>query len=307
MKDATFWKQYPVVTDPGEIEKIVRKENFISGNVSYELLCLKHRDKKTCLLISIGTGGHAYVFAELAYLIFNKGFDVFIMPKHGGSTVPELMQRHEDAVNYLRGAYGEHIHVFAEGLGGFVVFYLALKGIQLRSLIFENSPAVLTDPAFHLALKRDGKAGRRRAFLLPWVAGLVKIFPKFPVPIKTYLDWHEMMDQDGKHRKLEKKLVQLYDQDPDFDKTYPLNAIMSLVNSPPPGAIEQLSTPTLFIYAKRGVITSYLRQLFSKLTMTRKRWVEVDGSVFWMLSEPDRAADIITRWISEIELTPVQF
>lgn len=299
MKNKNYWKQYPVVTNPDDIEKIIGKEYFVSEDKNYELLSMKHSQNNFCLLISMGSGGHAYVFAELAYLIYKKDIDVFIMPKHGPHTISELVIRHEDAVKYLQKNYGDNIHIYSEGLGGLSVFYLALKGINIKSYVFENSPAILTEPAFHEAMKKDGKAGRRRAFLLPFFRILEKVFPKLPIPIRTYLAWHEVIDKDVNNHEKENKLVRTYDNDPDFDRSYPLKAVMSLVNTPPPGLIENLKTPTLFIFAKRGLIPSYLKNLFSRLTMKNKSLEEIDGGVFWMLSNPEEAAEIIVKWVNE--------
>ena len=52
----------------------------------------------TNILISQGSGGHGYVFAELAYYLRLAGYNVFIRPKHGGRTVDQLLTRHEAAL-----------------------------------------------------------------------------------------------------------------------------------------------------------------------------------------------------------------
>jgi len=299
MINKTYWKQYPVLTNPDEIEKVIHKEGFVSHDINYELLALKHSKNSSCLLISMGSAGHAYVFAELAYLIYKEGFDVFIMPKHGGLTISELLARHEDALTYLQKKY-KKINIYSEGLGGLTVFYLGLKGEELNSMIFENSPALLTEKAFHDAMKRGGKAGKRRAFLLPIFKILVRIFPNMPIPIKAYLAWHEVIDMDTKNYEKEIKLVSAYDHDPDFDKRYPLRAVMSLVNTPPPGKLEDIQTLILFIYAKKGLIPTYIKELFSRLKTQQKELVEIDGGVFWMLSNPDKAANIIIKWLHKV-------
>lgn len=299
VKDNNYWKQYPVEVNADEIEKCISKEIFFSEDRKYELLSIKHPDNRPCLLISMGSGGHAYVFVELAYLIYKKGVNVFIMPKHGGFTVTELVKRHVDALNHLRASY-ENVHIYSEGLGGLVVFYLALNDAKITSLIFENSPAILTEDAFHDAMKKDGKAGRRRAFLLHFFKQIVKVFPKFPVPIRAYLAWHEVIDSNSKNHDIENKLVSAYDHDPDFDKSYSLEAVMSLVNTPPPASIDKLNIPTLFIWAKRGLIPAYFKNVFSRLMVKQKHLEEVDGGVFWMLSNPEKASELIANWIKNV-------
>ncbi len=88
-----------------------------------------------------------------------------------------------------------------------------------------------------------------------------------------------------------------YRKDPDFDRCYPLSAILSLATTPPPRPLAALRTPTLFIVARRGFIPpAYFRDLYDRLPLIDKQWTEVDGSVYWMLSHPGAAATLICRW-----------
>ena len=301
MKDTNYWKRYPIITDANEILHHLTLETFVSSGKEFQLLALHNEQFSSCVLISPGSGGHAFVFAELAYMIYKKGYNVFVMPKQGGFTINELMVKHEDAVNYLNGKYKYHLHLYGEGLGGLVVFYLALKGIKVKSIICENAPAILTETAFHKAMKEDGKAGKRRTILLHFFKLLVKIAPFLPIPIRLYLAWNEMIDIDPQNRVIEARIVEAYNNDPDFDKSYPLKAVMSLVNTRPPNEISRLAIPTLFILAKRGVIPAYIKDLFSRLQLQNKKLQEVEGGVFWMLSNPDQASDVIVKWINEVK------
>ncbi|HEU5168730.1 MAG TPA: hypothetical protein VFU29_24465 [Chitinophagaceae bacterium] len=300
MKDINYWKRYPVLTDPDKISQAMNIETFSSSGKLYELLSFAGEKDSPCIIIAPGSGGHAFVFAELAYLIHKKGYNAFIMPKQGGFTINELLVRHEDAVNYLRSKYKTDLHFYGEGLGGLVVFYLGLKGIELKSIICENSPAILTEPAFHKAMKKDGRAGKRRAILLPFFKLLVKIFPSLPVPIRAYLAWHEIIDTDQRNNEIEKKMVYAYDHDPDFDKWYPLKAVMSLLNTKPPVSVDKLSIPTFFILATRGLIPNYFRDLFLRLGARNKKLEEIDGGAFWMVSNPDKSSEAIINWIKQI-------
>jgi hypothetical protein len=67
-------------------------------------------------LISQGSGGHSYVFAELAYRVHLWGFNVFIMPKHGGRTVNQLVSRHLEVLQYIRREFNDRIGLYGEGL-----------------------------------------------------------------------------------------------------------------------------------------------------------------------------------------------
>jgi pimeloyl-ACP methyl ester carboxylesterase len=302
LKNSDYWKRYPIITSADEIEECMSADTFSSNGKAYELVRFYKDASADNILITPGSGGHAYVFAELGYLIHKQGYNVFIMPKHGGYTINELSTRHLDAIRYLRAAYPAKLHLFGEGLGGLVAFYVALGGARINSLICENSPAILTDKEFHKAMKKDGPAGKRRTFLLPFFRLLAGIFPSMPVPIKAYLGWNEMIDTgDETNRTLESRLVKAYNHDPDFDNYYRLKSVMSLVNTPPPNPISALSVPTMFIVARRGVIPSYIKDLFMMLPLATKKLEEVDGGVFWMVSNPIAASKCIAGWINTLK------
>jgi hypothetical protein len=124
--------------------------------------------------------------------------------------------------------------------------------------------------------------------------------PNLKLPISAYLDWKELIDRVGGSRDIERRLVvDGYLHDPDFDRWYPLSAIMSLVSTPPPNRISELKTPTMFLVSRRGIIPPYIKELYDRLPPIKKRMVEVDGSVYWMLSHPKEAARVICEWFDE--------
>ena len=72
---------------------------------------------------------------------------------------------------------------------------------------------------------------------------------------------------------------------------------MSLVTTPPPGRLEQLTTPTMFIVASEGPTPIYIADLYEQLPDIPRRLVRVEGSVYWMLSHPHDAASLVSDWI----------
>ena len=73
---------------------------------------------------------------------------------------------------------------------------------------------------------------------------------------------------------------------------------MSLVNTPPPKPLQTYSVPTMFMLTRRGLIPSYFKNLFLQLQVKQKRLEEIDGGVFWMISNPIAAARIMANWIN---------
>lgn len=301
MKDKNYWKEHYVIElNAEEIERNIQHTNFISGGIVFELIFFEKSKDAPNILISEGSGGHAYVFVELGYLMHLKGYNVFIMPKHGSATITELMQRHEDALKHIVRKFNEKIGVFAEGLGGYAAFYLALAHDSMKSMVLQNSPAILTEKKFQEAFSEGTGVGRRRKLILPLAKFLVKFFPRLPLPISLYLNYKELIDSKKENQNIETQLViNGYLHDPDFNKWNTLSSIMSLVSTPLPCSLTNLKIPAMFIVPARGIYPSYEKDLFNRLPNIKKKIIEVDGSVFWMVSHPKEAAKIICEWFDE--------
>ena len=238
MPDSNYWKlHYVGETNPDEIEQSMGHAAFTSAGQGFELVHFGQAKDLPNILISPGSGGHAFVFAELGYRLHRLGYNVFIMPKHGGRTVAELMQRHRDALQCIASLTNDRIGVFAEGLGGYVCFYLALAHGPMKSLVCQNAPAILTEPQFQEAIFAGRRSARRRRAILPLARLLARAFPRLPIPIQLYLDFRELADQRLEEGKLERARVERFLQDPDFDRWYPLAAVLSLLTTPPPNQL----------------------------------------------------------------------
>lgn len=300
MTDQVYWKKHYVIeTNADEIERSLAHKIFSSEKKKFELLCFYKNRETTNILISPGSAGHSYVFAELAYHIHIRGYNVFIMPKHGGVTINELMKRHEDATRYISADYNDRIGVFAEGLGGFASFYLTLGNGLVKSAVYMNAPVIMTEKKFWDAWKEGNSMAVRRKMFFPFAKFIYKIFPGMRLPIRLYLDFKKMVDPKEENRKIEGPLVERYYNDPDFDRKYPLSAIMSLITTEPPKPLSALKVPTMFLVPARGLFPSYEKDLFDRLPDIRKKILEVDGSVFWMVSHPREAAGVICEWFEK--------
>ena len=253
-KPLAQWRGY-VLDKDSDADAIARELgalHFTSAGRSHELIGFEASKDAPTVLISPGSGGHAYLFAELAHFLYLSGFNVFVMPRHGGLTIDEIVSRHRDAVDALVARYRGRIGVFGEGLGGFAVFYLALAGAPVHAIACQNAPAILDEPAFEAAVTGDDAQGRMRRRLLPVMKTLAKRAPQLPVPIRAYLDFRKMIDSRGVAHEVEARLIEQYLDDRDFDRRYPLRAVLSLLTTPPPRPLASMTVPTMFVVARRG-------------------------------------------------------
>lgn len=289
MKDAEYWKQYVLDSDAGEIAAAIKKLPFDSAED--DLIYFGHGSESPSILISPGSGGHSYVFAELGYHLHSHGYNVFVMPKHGPRTIIEIMKREEDALRAIARRYNDRIGVFAEGLGGYAAFYHALAQGSMRSLLCQNAPAILTEPEFHRALSQGEPL---RGALMRLGPLLQRAAPSLKLPISSYLDFKKLADSPR-----EAAVVAAYAKNPDFDRWYPISAAMSLLTTPPPAPLAQLQIPTMFLVPERGITPAYIKGLFARLPPIKKKLVSVDGGVFWMCSHPREAAEVIAGWFDE--------
>jgi len=90
-----------------------------------------------------------------------------------------------------------------------------------------------------------------------------------------------------------------YLNDPDFDRWYPLSHMMSLISTTPPNPLSELDTPTMFVVGRGGPTPAYIKALYDRLPPIKKKLIEVNGSVYWMLSHPVEAADVLCDWFDE--------
>lgn len=289
MKDAVYWKRYVVESDAEQIAAAIKKLPFTS--YPDELIYFERGPTAPSILISPGSGGHALVFAELGYHIHARGYNVFVMPKHGPRTISEIMQRQEDALRCIARRCNDRIGVFAEGLGGYAAFYLALAQGSMRSLICQNSPAILTEEDFHGTVSQGEPLRTLMMRLGPF---LQRVAPTLKLPISTYLNFKRLIDSPR-----EADIVAAYAKDPNFDRWYPISAVMSLVTTPPPAPLSNLQIPTMFLVPERGLAPAYVKNLFARLPAIKKKLVSVDGGVFWMCSHPREAARVISSWFDE--------
>jgi predicted dienelactone hydrolase len=136
MRAPDYWKSHYVTsTEPAEVDLALRRASLHADDEGLELIYFLHALDAPNVLISQGSGGHAYVFAELAYRVHQRASTFFVMPKHGGRTVNQLMSRHLEVLQYIRAEFSDRIGLYGEGLGGYVAFYLALAHAPIVSLI----------------------------------------------------------------------------------------------------------------------------------------------------------------------------
>jgi hypothetical protein len=59
----------------------------------------------------------------------------------------------------------------------------------------------------------------------------------------------------------------------------------------------------MFVVASEGPTPDYIVNLYQRLLAIPKKLLQIDGSVYWMLSRPRQATALIADWFSATGLT----
>jgi pimeloyl-ACP methyl ester carboxylesterase len=298
MKDPKYWKNYLYETEAEEIEGNLERASFKSRGLNLSLKYFKKdRNAPNILLIS-GTGAYSLLGAEMMYEMYLRDYNVFGVDfqghgdsegKRGDFTIGELVENCKDAAKYISTKFNDRIGAVGPSLGGFVTFYLGLAHGPVKNIFCQN-PGILTEKKF-----QDEVTQKVKGFL-PLLELLARLLPKAKIPTSLYADLRGFAESES-----EKEIVEKYMRDPDIVKWYTLRGAVSQISTPPPNPVEELKIPTMFLVPKRDKLmsVSYVRDLYDRLPSIKKRFVEVDGGHWWMLSHSKEAARVICNWFDE--------
>jgi pimeloyl-ACP methyl ester carboxylesterase len=298
MKNPNYWKNYVYETDPEEIEGNLRQATFKSRGLNLSIKYLeKDRNAPNILLIG-GTSIYSLIGAEMMYEMHLRDYNVFGFDfqghgdsegKRGDFTISELVENCSDAAKYISTSFNDRIGAIGPSLGGFVTLYLGLAHGPVKSISCQN-PAILTEKKFQDEVTQKAKR------VLPLGKLLAKLFPKVKIPVTLYVDFKGFQETEREREILEKSI-----KDPDTVKWYTLRAAMSQISTSPPNPLEELRIPTMFLVPTRDRLmsVSYVRDLYDRLPPIKKKFVEVDGGHWWMLSHSREVAKEICDWFDE--------
>lgn len=297
MKNRDYWKNYLCDTKAAEIERNLKQATFKSQYLSLSLKYFENGKDAPNILWVAGTGCYSMYLAELGYHMHLRGFNTFGIDfqGHGDSegtkgdfTLNELARNCFDAAIYIIENYNRRLGVVGVSMGGFITFYLGLSHSHVKSIACLN-PGIVNEKEF-----RDEVTRLRR--IPPMAGAIARLFPRVTIPTERCVDFVGLARTER-----EKRHVETYLNDPNIVKRYTLRAVMSLISTPPPSPIEELDIPTMFIAPKGDALmsVSYVRSLYDRLPLIKKRLVEIDGSHYWMSSHPKEAAGVICDWFQE--------
>ena len=298
MKDPNYWKNYVYETDVEEIERNLRQATFKSRGLNLSLKYFEKDRNAPNILWITGTGCHSLYIVELEYHMHLRSYNVFGIDfqghgdsegKRGDFTVDELVENCNDAAKYISSNFNERIGAIGGSLGGIITFYLGLAHGPVKSIICQY-PAILTEKKF------QGETAKKAKKIIPLGKLLAKLFPKLKIPTALYVDWKGLPETER-----EKKNSEKYMRDPDIVKWYTVRAAMSQISTPPPNPIEELKIPTMFLVPSRdkALPISYVRDLYDRLPPIKKKFAEIDGAHYWIVSHPREGAKVICDWFDE--------
>ncbi len=298
MKDQNYWKNYVYETDTEAIERSIRRTTFKSRGLNLSVKYFEKDKNAPNILWITGAGCHSLYLAELEYHMHLRGYNVFGIDfqghgdsegKRGDFTIDELVENCNDAAKYIFSNFNDRIGAIGGSLGGLVTFYLGLAQAPVKSIICQY-PGILTEKKFQDQVPKKAKK------IIPLGKLLAKLFPKMKIPTALYVDWKGLTETDRERKNSEK-----YMKDPDIVKWYTVRAAMSQIATPPPNPVKELKIPTMFFAPKRDKAISihYVRDLYDRLPPIKKKFVEVDGGHYWLVSHPKEAAKMFCDWFTE--------
>jgi pimeloyl-ACP methyl ester carboxylesterase len=296
MKSRDYWKKYLWETDANQIERDLKQTTIRSRNINLSLKYFEKSQDAPNILWVVGTGCHSLYLAELGYHMHLRGFNTFGIDfqghgesdgERGDFTLSELVRNCIDATAYISNKYNRRVGAVGVSMGGFVTFYLGLSHSAIQSIACLN-PGIVTEKGFQDEVTRLRKAP-------PLASVVARLFPRIMIPTKRCVDFMGLAGTE------EKRHVETYLNDANVVRRYTLRAVMSLISTPPPSPLEELSVPTMFLAPVGDALmsVSYVRGLYDRLPDIKKKLVEVDGSHYWMSSHPREAAGVICDWFQE--------
>jgi pimeloyl-ACP methyl ester carboxylesterase len=298
MKDPNYWKNYLLKIDAGVIERNLKRTTCKSRGLNLSLKYFeKDRNASNILLIG-GTGGYSLFGVEMMYEMHMRNYNVFGIDfqghgdsegKRGDFTIGELVENCSDAAKYIFTNFNDRIGAIGPSIGGFITFYLGLAHGPVKSISCQN-PAILTEKKF------QGEVTKKAKGILPLAKLVATLFPKLKIPVTLYVDFKGFPETER-----EKEIFEKNEKDPDTVKWYTLRAAMSQILTPPPNPIGEMRIPTMFLVPTRDKLmsVSYVRDLYDRLPPIKKKFVEVNGGHWWMLSHSKEAAQVICDWFDE--------
>lgn len=297
METQGYWKNYLCETSAPEIERNLKQITFKSQYLSLSLKYFEKDKDAPNILWVVGTGCYSMYLVELGYHMHLRGFNTFGIDfqghgdsegKRGDFNLSELTRNCFDAATYIIENYNRRIGTVGASMGGFVTFYLALSHSHIKSIACLN-PGIVNEKAFRNEVTKSRK--------IPPMANIfARLFPMIMIPTERCVDFMELAKTER-----EKRHVDTYLNDPNIVRRYTLRAVMSLVSTPPPSSIAELNIPAMFLAPRNDALmyVTYVRNLYDRLPPIRKKFVEIDGSHFWMSSHPREAAKVVCDWFSE--------
>ena len=297
METQDYWKNYLCETNAADIERNLKQTTFKSRYLSLSLKYFEKDKDAPNILWVVGTGCYSMYLAELGYHMHLRGFNTFGIDfqghgdsegKRGDFNLSELTRNCFDAAAFIVENYNRRIGAIGVSMGGFITFYLGLSYSHVKSIACLN-PGIVNEKAFRNEVTRSRK-------IPPMANVIARLFPRMMIPTERCVDFMGLAKTEK-----EKKHVEIYLNDPNVVKRYTIRAVMSLVSTPTPSPIAELSIPTMFLAPRKDALMSvrYVRNLYDRLLPIRKKLVEIDGSHFWMSSYPREAAKVICDWFNE--------
>lgn len=272
----------------------------ISDGLRLHVDVLEHSPEAPTVVFIPGTAIYAMCYAEFLYKLGEQGFNIVgLDPRgHGRSegtrgdySIEELMRDAEVAVEYAIKRFGPNVSLMGSSQGGIVAFYLAAKGIPVKSVICQNF-ADLTSPA-STQLTRFPRLSR---YMKPLLVKFGSIAPSTMIPVGIYLDLETIKVKYFGNAK------NFMNMDPLALHSVSFRALTSLATTEIPAPVESINIPVMVFQGTADSIfpVDYTRDIFDRLTCKKRfrLFHGLDHAI--MVEDADAILMPIAEWLKEV-------
>ena len=276
-------------------------DTVMSDGLKLHLDVYEHDRSAPTIVFIPGTAIYALCYAEMLYKLGQAGFNVIgLDPRgHGQSegprgdyTIPELMHDIECTIDYAIARFNNKVSLMGSSQGGILSLYMAARDERLDAVICQNFADLTGDETTQLT--RHPRLFKYMRKLIGGKAG--ELIHSAMIPMSAYIDLESIPVRYFGNIKL------FVENDPLAVKNISVRALRSLGHTALDKPLSLIRVPLMVFQGDNDTIfsVSYTRNIYDKLSCTKKMIVYPNMSHALMSENVDDILPDIIEWLTDI-------